>query len=152
MLNDALLAWFHHIAAFGLVAVLVVEMAICKPGLDARQMKILNRYDLLYGIFAGLLLIAGFMRMYLGAKGAAFYWSNPMFHTKLTFFILMGLLSIPPTFRYIHWRRAFAQDPNFTPTDAEIKRTRLFLHIQATLLLFIPLLGALMARGVGIRG
>ena len=151
MLNDALLAWFHHIAAFGLVAALIVEMALCKPGINAQQMRMLGRYDMLYGIFAGLLIIAGFMRVYMGVKGSAFYWSNPMFHTKLTFFILMGLLSIPQTFRYIRWRKAFALDPNFTPSDAEIKRTRLFLHIQATLLLFIPLLAALMARGVGIR-
>jgi len=150
MLNDALLAWFHHIAAFGLAAVLVVEMAVCKPGLDGRQMRILSLYDMLYGIFAGLLLVAGFMRMYLGAKGAAFYWSNPVFHTKLTFFILMGLLSIVPTVRYIRWRKAYAANPNFTPTDAEIKNTRLLLHVQATLLLFIPLLAALMARGIGI--
>lgn len=150
MLNDALLAWFHHIAAFGLAAVLVVEMAICKPGLDARQMRTLSLYDMLYGIFAGLLLVAGFVRVYMGAKGSGFYWSNPVFHTKLTFFILMGLLSIMPTLRYIRWRKAFAHDPNFTPPDAEIKRTRLLLHFQATLLLFMPLLGALMARGIGI--
>jgi len=113
-------------------------------------MRILSLYDMLYGIFAGLLLVAGFMRMYLGAKGAAFYWSNPVFHTKLTFFILMGLLSIVPTVRYIRWRKAYAANPNFTPTDAEIKNTRLLLHVQATLLLFIPLLAALMARGIGI--
>ena len=152
MLNDALLAWFHHIAAFGLAAVLVVETAVCKPGMSAQQMRILSLYDMLYGIFAGLMLVAGFLRVYMGVKGAAFYWSNPMFHTKLTFFVLMGLLSIPPTIRYIRWRKAYAADPNFRPTDAEIKSTRLLLHIQATLLLFIPLLAALMARGIGFRG
>lgn len=149
MLNDALLAWFHHIAAFGLVAVLVVEMALCKPGMNAQQLRLLARYDMFYGIFAGLLLVAGFLRVYLGVKGAAFYWGNPVFHTKLTFFVLMGLLSIPPTIRYIGWRKAIAQNPNFTPTDAQVKSTRLLLHIQATLLLFIPLLAALMARGIG---
>lgn len=152
MLNDALLAWFHHIAAFGLAAVLVVEMAVCKPGMSAQQMRILSLYDMLYGIFAGLMLVAGFLRVYMGVKGAAFYWGNPMFHTKLTFFVLMGLLSIPPTIRYIRWRKAYAADPNFSPADAEIKSTRLLLHLQATLLLFIPLLAALMARGIGFRG
>ena len=152
MLNVVLLDWFHHIAAFGLVAVLVVEMALCKPGLNGQQMRLLSLYDALYGIFAGLLLTAGFLRVYMGVKGAAFYWGNPVFHTKLTFFVLMGLLSIAPTIRYIRWRKAFAADPKFTPTVAEIRNTRLLLHIQATLLLFIPLLAALMARGMGFRG
>ena len=149
MLHDALLAWFHHIAAFGLVAIVVVEMALCKPGMNAQQMRLLARYDLFYGIFAGLLLVAGFLRVYMGVKGAAFYWGNPMFHTKLTLFVLMGLLSIPPTIRYIGWRKALALNPNFTPSDAEVKRTRLLIHLQAALVLFIPLLAALMARGIG---
>ena len=149
MLNDALLAWFHHIAAFGLVAIVVVEMALCKPGMNAQQMRLLARYDLFYGIFAGLLLVAGFLRVYMAVKGAAFYWGNPMFHTKLTLFLLMGLLSIPPTIRYIRWRKAVAANPNFTPTDAEVRSTRMLIHVQATLVLFIPLLAALMARGIG---
>jgi putative membrane protein len=149
MLNDALLAWFHHIAAFGLAAVLVVEMAVCKPGLTSQQMRTLSLYDALYGMFALLMLVAGFLRVYLGVKGAAFYWVNPMFHAKLTLFVAMGLLSVVPTIRYIRWRKAYAADPDFVPSGAEIRSTRMLLHIQATLLLFIPLLAALVARGIG---
>ena len=149
MITDALLAYLHHIAAFALVAIVFVEMALCKPGMTTAQTRQLTRYDLFYGVFAGVLLIAGFARVYLGAKGAAFYWGNPVFHAKLGVFLLIGLLSVPPTLRYFKWGKALKANPSFTPSADEIKSTRKFIHIQALLIVVLPLLAALMARGIG---
>ncbi len=149
MLNDALLAYFHHIAAFALVAILFVETALCKPGMTSAQTRQLTRYDLFYGMLAGVLLVAGFARVYLGAKGAAFYWGNPVFHAKVGVFLLIGLLSVPPTLRYFKWGKALKTNPSFTPSVDEIKGTRKFIHIQALLIVVVPLLAALMARGIG---
>ena len=149
MLADALLAYIHHFAAFALVAILFVEMALCKPGMTALQTRQLVRYDLFYGVFAAALLVAGLARVYLGAKGASFYWGNPVFHAKLGLFLLIGVLSVPPTLRYFKWSKALKANSAFVPDAGEIKGTRKFIHIQAALMFVLPLLAALMARGIG---
>ena len=151
MLTDTLLAYVHHIAAFALVAVLFVEMALCKPGMSPAQVRTLTRYDGMYGVFAVLLLVVGTMRVFWGVKGAQFYAHNPAFHAKVGLFIVIGLLSVPPTLRYFRWRAALKTDPQFMPGAAEIRATRRFIHMQAGLIVLLPLLAVLMARGVGMR-
>ncbi len=151
MLTDALLAYVHHIAAFALVAILFVEMALCKPGMSPAQVRTLTRYDGMYGVFAVLLLVVGMMRVFWGVKGAQFYAHNPAFHAKVGLFIVIGLLSVPPTLRYFRWRAALKADEQFTPDADEIKVARRFIHLQAGLIVFLPLLAVLMGRGVGMR-
>ena len=151
MLTDALLAYVHHIAAFALVAILFVEMALCKLGMSPDQVRTLTRYDGMYGIFAAVMLVVGTMRVFWGIKGAQFYAHNPAFHAKVGLFIVIGLLSVPPTLRYFRWRSALRVNSQFTPGADEIKAARRFIHIQAGLMLFLPLLAALMARGIGVK-
>ena len=148
-MTDALLAYLHHIAAFALVAILFVEMALCKPGMTAAQTRQLTRYDLFYGIFAAALLVIGILRVFWGVKGAQFYANNPVFHTKVALFLLIGVLSVPPTLRYVKWSRAQKANPAFVPDATEIKSARKFIHIQAALIVVLPLLAVLMARGMG---
>ena len=150
MSADALLAYFHHIAAFALVAILFVEMALCKPGMTSQQVRSLTHYDRMYRIFAALLLVVGVMRVMWGVKGAQFYGQNPAFHAKFALYILIGLLSVPPTLRFLRWSKALKTNAQFVPVDAEIKAARRFIHIQAGLILVLLLLAVLMARGVGI--
>ena len=150
MLTDTLLAYFHHVAAFALVAILFAEMALCKPGMTSQQVRSLTRYDRMYGIFAALLLVVGVMRVVWGIKGAQFYAHNPAFHAKVGLFIVVGLLSVPPTLRFFRWAKSLTANSQFVPDDAEIKAARRFIHIQAGLILILLLLAVLMARGVGI--
>ena len=149
LLHDALLAYVHHIAAFALVAILFVEMALCKPGMTAAQTRQLARYDLFYGVFAAILLVAGTLRVFYGMKGALFYANNPVFHTKFVLFLLIGALSVPPTLRYFKWSKAQKANPAFVPDADEIRGVRKFIHIQVALMVVLPLLAALMARGIG---
>lgn len=150
MLTDVLLAYVHHIAAFALVAILFVEMALCKPGITPQQVRSLTRYDRMYGMLAALLLAVGVMRVLWGMKGAQFYAHNPAFHAKIGLFIVIGLLSVPPTLRIFRWGKALKANALFVPADAEITALRRFLHIQAGLILILLLLAVLMARGVGV--
>ncbi len=150
MLTDSLLAYVHHVAAFALVAILFVEMALCKPGMTPTQLRTLSRYDALYGVLAAVLLLAGTMRVIWGIKGAQFYAHNPAFHAKVGLFIAIGLLSVPTTLRYIRWRAALKADAQYRPGTDEIKGARRFIHMQAGLIIFLPLLAVLAARGIGI--
>lgn len=152
MMLDAALAYLHHLAAFTIVAVLVAEWALVRPGLAAPHVARLFRIDLTYGIAAVVLLAAGFARVYLGGKGAGFYTSNPFYYAKLGLFAAAGIVSIVPTLCYLRWNRARKANPSALPAADEVAATRRLIGAQLLLIAAIPLCAALMARGIGILG
>jgi putative membrane protein len=150
MALDALLASLHHICVFGLFVILAAEMVLVRPGMSAQTVMRVARIDGLYGILAGLVLVVGTLRVFYGAKGASFYTHNPMFWTKIGIFVLIGLLSIPPTLSYVRWRKALRDNPNALPGVDSIQATRKLIHIEFALLFLLPILAAMMARGIGL--
>jgi len=150
MLQDALLAWLHYLAIFVLVVLMTAEAVLLRPGIPAAAVPRLARYDLGYALSAVAVLATGVLRLTLGAKGAAFYLANPWFHAKIGVFVAVALCSIPPTLRFLRWRRRAAQDPGFVPAEADIRRARRWVMIEAHLFILLPLFAALMARGVGM--
>ena len=143
-MTDLILAIFHHILVFGLVAMLMAERVMVRaPAIDVRR---LGRLDAGFGATAGLILIVGAGRVFLGGKGWTFYESNPFFWAKIATFAVIGLVSVIPTVRFIAWVRAMKTDPSFQPDEADRRRVRTALGVEA--LLLVPLLGfaAAMAR------
>ena len=151
MFTDFMLASLHHLGVFALVGILFAELVLMRPGLDAATIIRIGRLDLGYGLAAGLIVIAGFARVFLGAKGPDFYLANPIFWTKIGLFALIGLLSIQPTMRFLAWRRALKLDPHMLPAPADLRNAKRFVHIEAALLLILPILAAAMARGYGLH-
>ena len=151
MILDAFLAVIHHLCVFGLFVILAAEMTLVRPGILAETVIRVVRIDGLYGILAGLALVAGGLRVVYGAKGAAFYTHNPLFWTKLGLFLLIGILSVPPTLDYIRWRKALRANPVALPSASAVQATRKLIHIQFGLLFLLPILAAMMARGIGFR-
>jgi putative membrane protein len=141
---DLVLAIVHHIFVFGLFGILFAEFFVLRPGINRDAIARLAVLDLFYGIFAVIIIIVGFSRAIFAAKGWAYYEHNAFFWAKIGTFAMIGLLSVAPTLAYLHWRRV-----DLTPTDADVKRVRFYLHLE--LALFIPLLSfaAAMARGYG---
>jgi putative membrane protein len=144
---DLVLAIAHHLLVFSLLGIVFAEFFALRPGLGREAVARLARLDLFYGIFAGLILIVGFARVFFAAKGWHYYEHNAYFWAKLGTFLLIGVLSVPPTIAYLRWRNAGAP-----PSDKEVKSVRFYLHLE--LALFVPLLGfaAAMARGYGEFG
>ena len=145
-MTDLLLALAHHFLVFGLAALLAAEAALLRPGLDVRQLKVLGRLDTAYGSFAGLILIVGFGRVFFGVRGPEFFLTNPWFWAKIATFVVVGILSAPPTIRYIAWRRRARGDASFVPGPAEVAWVRRFLVAEVVLFAFIPLFAAAMVR------
>src|SRR4249919_408340 len=112
---DLWLAIAHHVLVFSLFSVLFAELVLVRKGVDIATITRLGRIDLMYGALAGLILVVGFVRAVFAAKGWAYYAHNIFFHAKVWTFVLIGLLSIPPTIAYILWRRS-----GVAPTDAEV--------------------------------
>lgn len=146
---DALLAILHHICVFGLFVILAAEMVLIRPGVTAETITRVVRIDLMYGILAALALIAGGLRVMYGAKGAAFYTQNPIFWSKLGLFVVVGLLSVRPTLQFMRWQKALHLSAAMLPGASEIHSARRFIHIEIALLFLLPVLAALMARGIG---
>lgn len=145
-MTDLWLAIAHHIAIFALFGMFIAEFVSIKPGLDRAGVRRVAAMDALYGGLAALVIIVGVLRLFYGAKGWAFYETNPWFWAKMAAFALMGIASIPPTLTILRWKREAADDPAKLPGEGEIKRVRRLLHIEALLLGAIPLLAAAMAR------
>ena len=149
MLTDLLLAIAHHLLIFGLAAVLIAEMILVRPQMSAADAAKVARIDIAFGVLAGLILLVGFGRVYFGLKGPEYYWSNTFFHAKLGAFLLVGLLSIWPTVRFIRWRASIRRDPAFIPPLAEVEKARRFIHLELVVFFLIPVFAALVARGYG---
>lgn len=149
MLTDAILAWLHFALIFALISVLTIELVSLRYCDRADTLARLTKVDLVYLIIAGLVLLSGLARVFFGVKGAAFYAGTWLFHLKLTLFVLVGLISIAPTLSFMRWRKAQKANSAFVPPLAEVSRARLLVHVELTLILLIPLVASLMARGFG---
>jgi putative membrane protein len=146
--RDALLAYAHFVCIFALASLLAGELVILRKALPADLFRRLQRIDRWYGIVAGLVIASGLARLFLGVKGAAFYTHNPVFWTKMTLFVVVALLSIPPTIAYVRWNARRSADGSVVLGDAELTRLRRFLWLQIGVFAFIPLCAAFMARGL----
>jgi len=152
MTLEITLAYLHFLALIGTASLLVTEMVLCRPGITGDALQRLKKVDGAYGSFAGLTLATGALRLFFGAKGSHYYLANPIFHTKFSLFVLVGLLSILPTVRILGWSKSAAQQPGFAPSGEAIAGVRRWVHIELLLLAFIPLFATLMAHGVSRFG
>lgn len=148
----ALVAYLHFLSIFALFALLSVEHVLFKAPLDLRRARSLVITDLAYGICAGLVLLTGIARVLWYGKGWQYYLHNGVFHAKVGLFILVGLLSILPTFVFLNWRHTLKAGQVPEPSTRQFALVTWSIRVELLLLLVIPLLAALMARGYGVSG
>jgi putative membrane protein len=146
MLTDLLLASLHHLLFFGLIAMLVSEAALLRGAIDNAAVQRLAKLDAGYGMTAGLLLAVGIGRVFYGIKGYDFYLHNPWFHAKIGCFVLVALLSILPTLRFMRWRKALRADASFVPPADEIAAMARIIRFELVLVAAILVFAAMMAR------
>ncbi|HLH11928.1 MAG TPA: DUF2214 family protein [Methylovirgula sp.] len=141
---DLWLAIAHHLLVFSIFGILFAEFILVRRGMDWQAVKRLGLIDIWYGVLAGLIIAVGFSRAVFAAKGWAYYSHNAFFWAKIGTFVVVGLLSVPPTIDYINWRRA-----KTVPSDAQVGRAQRFLWIELALFALLPAFAAAMARGYG---
>lgn len=146
---EAIAASLHYLSIFVLFALLTSEHVLLHPGLDNATARRLQRIDIAYGISAGLVLATGLVRVLWFGKGLAYYLHNWVFHLKVGLFILIGLLSILPTLTFFNWRNELLAGQPPKISDGGLKRTIWIIRMELLLLVCIPLLASLMARGIG---
>jgi len=149
MTLEAILAYLHLLAILTMVVFIASEAALCRvEWLNAAVVERLAKVDRVYGIAAVAVIATGVARTWWGMKGTAWYWTNPLLHLKLTLFVIVGVISIFPTIRYLRWRQAL-RTTGALPAEAEVRKTRKLVMIQAHLIALIPLAAVFLARGFG---
>jgi len=152
MTLEAILAYLHFLAILTMVVFISSEAALCRAEwLNTAVVERLARVDMIYGISAMVVIATGVARTWWGIKGTAWYWSNPLLHLKLGLFIIVGMISIFPTLTYLRWRKALRSGGTL-PSEAEVRKTRRLVMIQAHIIAVIPLVAVFFARGFGARG
>lgn len=149
-MTDFLLASVHHLIVFGIASVLAAELALMRPAaMSPHTVRLLGRFDAVYGGLAMAILVVGFARVWFGAKGPDFYLHNPMFWAKIGAFLVVGLVSIRPTLRILAWQKVLKLDAAFVPAVQEVGAVRRQLLIEIHVFALIPIFAAAMARGIG---
>ena len=141
---DILIRYLHLGAVLVLAATLIIENMAMAPQINREDIRNLLKVDAAYGLSAVVILSCGLLLWFTGPKPSSFYSSNPVFHAKVGLFVVVGLLSIYPTVFLFRHRKSEAE------TVAVPIGVRRVLRLELLLLVFIPVLAFLMARGVGL--
>lgn len=144
-MTEILLRAIHFSAIFVLVACLVGEYLLMREEMSGAELRRLGRLDLIYGLAAVVVLLAG-LGLWLGGvgKAAAFYSANPVFHAKLGLFVFVALISLHPTIFLLRHRSGQGESIR---VPASVRRV---LRLELALLLPLPFLATAMARGLGL--
>ncbi len=148
MWTDAILAYLHFAAIFTLIWFLAKEWTLLRAGAASVDIERIAMADAGFGMAAGVVLITGALRAIYGVKGWAFYAHNPAFHVKIGLFVIVALISIAPTVRFVRWRKARRLDASFRVPEQEWRSVRRLLVIELHLIALIPLAAVIMARGL----
>jgi len=141
---DIVVRYLHYIAVFVLIGAVVIENMAIKASISGEDGRNLAKVDAVAGVSALLIGLLGLsLWLWLG-KPAAFYSTNPIFNAKLSLFILLVLLAIYPA-------RFFFQLRNSTAESIAVPKTvRVLLRAELVILIIIPILATIMARGIGL--
>ena len=145
-----LFAFLHHMAAFVLFGSILVEMLVVKQPLTADSARQLLRTDSIVGAAAGVVLVVGVLRVIYFEKGWDYYSHSVPFMAKITLFVLVALLSIYPTMKFMAWRSAIKQGQAPAVDPATLRTIRIVLHTELAGIAVLILMAAMMARGVGM--
>ena len=142
-----LFAFLHHVAAFTLVGALAVEFVLIKQEFNIATARRLAVTDAVLGASAGVLLVAGLLRVFYFEKGAAYYSHSHAFLAKFSLFVIVALLSIVPTIEFLSWRKALKAGQVPAVAAPKLKRLRMIIHAELAAVVIILLCAAIMAKG-----
>jgi len=148
MLSQWVLAAVHLFAfALAFWAVLTRGTAFSQLSAGTVGVKRVLLADNLWGLSALTLLVTGAMRGFGGyEKGSDYYLHQPLFHLKMTLFVLILLIELAPMITLIKWRIASSRG-----VALDTGRAKLFArisHVEALLLMLMMIAATGMARGV----
>jgi putative membrane protein len=146
---NALFAFLHHVAAFTFVAALTVGFVLIRGELTLQRARGLLVADAVGGAAAGIVLVAGLLRVFYFEKGAAYYFHNAAFVGKMSLFVLIALASIYPTVTFLSWRKSLKEGKVPALDPRRQRAVRMLFHWELAGIVLLILCAALMAKGIG---
>lgn len=140
-------AFLHHLAAFTLVAALAVEFMLIREEITLANAKRLLLIDGIFGASAGVLLVAGLLRVFFLEKGYLYYFTSHAFLSKFALFIVVGIASAIPTIEFMRWRKSVKAGQAPSVDAKKIRTIRKIIHWELAGIVFILLFAAMMAKG-----
>jgi putative membrane protein len=145
----AFFAFLHHIAAFALVSAISAEFLLIREELTLRGARKILFADMVVGIAAATVLVAGLLRVFFFEKGADYYAHNAFFIAKVSLFIAVALFSIYPTREFLSWRKSLNEGRLPAVAADKLQSIRGIIHLELAGIALILLCAALMAKGIG---
>lgn len=143
MIVEITVRYIHFLSILSLSSLLVYQNLSLSKKLKGRQLRKLAVIDALYGVSALAVLASGLSLCFFVGKPSYFYINNIVFQFKFGLFLLVALVSVMPTVFFFR-NRKFTEYEKAVPN-----KVILFKRLELFVLLLIPLLAVLMARGVG---
>ena len=149
MYAEIIIKYLHFIFIFVVVSCVVAEHLLLKPQMTKAEIKRLSTIDGIYGL-ASILVVAAGLWLWFGeiGKPAEFYTNNHIFLTKVSLFVVVGLLSIYPTVFFLKNRKG---EDSEALVDIP-KAIKMVIRVELLILFTMPLLATLMAKGIGYTG
>lgn len=144
MMTYVLVKYVHYLGILAVFSSLVGEHLLLEDRLPRKAIQRLSIVDAVYGVGALLTIGAGFVLWFVVGKPAEFYSNGWIIYSKLIIFGIIGAISLIPTFYFLKERKGDPEEVIEIP-----KKMKVILRIELTLIVVLPLLGALMAMGVG---
>lgn len=148
----AIFSALHVLAlGIGLGAVWLRGRALRARRWDAEAVQRVLSADNVWGLAALLWIATGLIRLLAGLdKATPYYVYNGFFWLKMGAFVLLFALEIGPMVTFIRWRVARSQG-----VAADTSRVATWIRVndaEVGLVILIPFLAAMMARGVWLFG
>ena len=148
MLSEALLSYFHLASILAMVVFLTSEGALCRPEwFNEAVLKRLQRVDIIYMICGAMVATSGITRIILGFKGTDWYIAQPMLHIKVLLFLVVGVMSARVSMALQSWLQTW-EEKGTLPAEADIRRIRKWIMIEAHIIMVIPLFAVFLSRGL----
>ncbi|MDA8909071.1 MAG: DUF2214 family protein [Verrucomicrobiales bacterium] len=145
MIADILIRYLHFISLILLMAAVLGQHLLLKKTMKRSEVALVQRLDIVYAVMVVLVLATGFAQWFWVGKPADFYSGNPVFHVKVTLFLIVGVVSAYPS---VFLGKNKKGDPG---ESVEVPKLVIWsVRIELLLLFLMPLLANLMARGIGI--
>ena len=151
-MSQAIVAYLHYLSIFVLFALLSIEHVQFKLPLDLLRARSLMITDIAYGVCASVVLLTGTLRVFWSGKGLDYYLNNSLFLSKVGLFLLIGTISIVPTFTFLNWRNDLHAGEVPQVSAGRAKLVIMIIRAELLVLLIMPLLAVFMARGYGVIG
>ena len=148
---EAALAYAHLIAILTWVVFIGSSAALTRSEwLNAASLARLARVDRLAAVGAMAVLVTGAARVAWGVKGASWYFDQPLLWAKVALWLLMVAGGVSASRRIQAWQRSSANGGGLPPA-ADVAAVRKRLMAASHLMVVVPLLAVLLARGIGAR-